>query len=337
MNKKIIGIVVGVIAVIAIGVGVVFALNKPKTEEPQPEPEPTPEPVKQIDIYKGNDRPIAVMIDNHFNALPQAGLNDAYIVYEITVEGGESRLLALFKGQNLDKIGPIRSARHYFLDYALENDALFVHYGWSPQAQRDIPKLKVDNVHGMEIGSPDFSRADDKISPHDVVTTTDIILKNAKELGYRTDSNSESVLNYVEKKDEVTLADGKDCTEIDLPYKSTDVRYEYDSATKRYTRYSKGDVQKDWRTDEKVTVKNIIVTFAENTAIGDDKDRQELDNVGKLKGYYITNGKLVEITCEKKARDQKTVYKDKEGNVLNVNDGNTFIQIVPIDSAVKFQ
>ena len=73
-----------------------------------------------VQIFKGSDRPIAVMIDNNIDAQPQAGLNDAYMVYEIIVEGGESRLMALFKGVSLDKIGPVRSSRHYFLDYALE-------------------------------------------------------------------------------------------------------------------------------------------------------------------------------------------------------------------------
>ena len=91
--------------------------------------------LKEPKIFKGTDRPIAVMIDNHKGAMPQAGLNDAYMVYEIIVEGGETRLMALFKGANLDKIGPVRSSRHYFLDYALENDAIYVHFGWSPQAQ----------------------------------------------------------------------------------------------------------------------------------------------------------------------------------------------------------
>ena len=83
---------------------------------------------KQVQIFKGKDRPIAVMIDNHNLAWPQAGLNKAYLVYEIIVEGGETRLMALFKGQNVDKIGPVRSSRHYFLDYVMENDAIYAHF-----------------------------------------------------------------------------------------------------------------------------------------------------------------------------------------------------------------
>ena len=105
-------------------------------EQKAEEPPVAPVVTKKVEIYQGTDRPIAVMIDNHKSAQPHAGLNEAYAVYEIIVEGGESRLMAIFKGKDLAKIGPIRSARHYFLDYALENDAIYVHYGWSPQAER---------------------------------------------------------------------------------------------------------------------------------------------------------------------------------------------------------
>ena len=69
---------------------------------------------KEVQIFNGTDRPIAVMIDNHTGAWPQAGLNQAYLVYEAIVEGGETRRMALFKGVTDDKIGPVRSARHYF-------------------------------------------------------------------------------------------------------------------------------------------------------------------------------------------------------------------------------
>ena len=104
---------------------------------------------KSIKIFNGKDRPIAVMIDNHNQAWPQAGLNQAYLVYEIIVEGGETRLMALFKGVNVDKIGPVRSSRHYFLDYAMENDAIYAHYGWSPQAENDIKRYSINNLNGI--------------------------------------------------------------------------------------------------------------------------------------------------------------------------------------------
>ena len=104
------------------------------------------EKVKEITVIDvdSKSRSIAVMINNHPSARPyQSGLQDAYLVYELIVEGGLTRYLAVFKDQTTERIGSVRSARHYFLDYALENDAIYVHYGWSPQAKSDISKLKV--------------------------------------------------------------------------------------------------------------------------------------------------------------------------------------------------
>ena len=95
-------------------------------------------------------RPLAVMIDNDGpSSRPQIGLEDAYLVYEVIVEGGATRLMALFKDTSIEKVGPIRSSRHYFLDYALENDALYVHAGWSPKATTDISLLEVNNINGI--------------------------------------------------------------------------------------------------------------------------------------------------------------------------------------------
>lgn len=293
---------------------------------------------KKVQIYSGNDRPIAIMIDNHKSAWPQAGLNDAYLVYEIIVEGGETRLMPVFKGVSLDKIGPIRSSRHYFLDYALENGAIYVHYGWSPQAESDIKKLKVNNINGIAQSAKDFWRVTDKKAPHNAVTSTKNILQMAGEKGYKTQSNEKSVLNY--QVEEINLDEGKTASRVVIPYSTSNVvSYTYDETNKRYTRYSKNTKQTDWTTKKDITTKNIIITFAENYKLndGENKDRQDLKNIGDKKGYYITNGKAIEIVCSKSSRTAKTVYKDLQGNEIKVNDGNTFIQICPIDAKVVIE
>ncbi len=293
---------------------------------------------KKVQIYSGSDRPIAVMIDNHKSALPQGGLNDAYMVYEIIVEGGESRLMALFKNVDAQKIGPVRSSRHYFLDYALENDAIYVHYGWSPQAESDISSLGVNNINGITEASSAFPRQKDKSAPHNVATTIETIKSIAERKKYRTTSAATSVLHYV--TDEVELADGQAANKVTIPYsESNEVEYIYNAETARYQRYSRGVEEKDWATKELTTTKNIIITFARNTTLndGENKGRQTLYNVGTLKGYYITNGKAIEITCEKSSRSVKTVYKDLNGKEIDVNDGNTFVQICPINANVTME
>ena len=296
--------------------------------------EPT---VAQPKTLSGTSRPIAVMIDNHIDAMPQAGLLEADIVYEIIVEGGETRLMLILQDKDLDKIGPIRSARHYFLDYALENDAIYVHYGWSPQAQSDISTLGVNNINGIYESSTSFWRVSDKYAPHNAVTSTENIMSIANREGYRTTTSQEPVLNYVVA--EVNLEDGETANTVTIPYSyANTVEYEYDEDLKEYVRYSRGEKQVDWNTGETVTTKNIIIEKAKNSTLddGSGKGRQTLDNIKELDGYYITNGKAIPITCIKTSRSGKTVYRDLEGNEIDVNDGKTFIQICPIDAEMEF-
>ena len=294
---------------------------------------------KEPDIFHGDDRPIAVMIDNHSGAWPQAGLNKTYLVYEIIVEGGETRLMALFKGQDVDTVGPVRSSRHYFLDYAMENDAIYAHYGWSPKAKSDISSLGINNLNGIYYGKPTFWRISDKRAPHNATTSTKTLLAAAKKKGYKTTSKATSVLNYA--KEEKELSEGKTATEVKIPHSYLhSVTYKYDSKTKRYTRYARGRLQKDYSTGKSITTKNIIIMFANNSQLqdGTSKDRQNLHNIGTFDGYYITNGKAIKIKCKKESRRSKTIYTNAStGEVIEVNDGNTWINICPKKANVKIK
>lgn len=288
-------------------------------------------------IYSGNDRPIAVMIDNNTDALPHGGLTKAYMVYEIIVEGGESRLMALFKGVNVDKIGPVRSSRHYFLDYALENDAIYTHYGWSPQAESDIKSLGVNNINGLTDDNA-FWRVRDKKSPHNAVTSTSKILAMANKKGYRTTSTNDSVLKY--SKDEVELPETAIvANNITIPFSTSNtVKWQYDAESQSYIRFTKNKREVDWDTKEDVKFKNIIVEFVKNSDLVDseNKGRQTLNDLGTKDGYYITNGKAIKITCSKTSRASKTKYMDEDGKEIEVNDANTFVEICPINANVKF-
>ena len=293
---------------------------------------------KKVKIFNGNDRPIAVMIDNHNQAWPQAGLNQAYLTYEIVVEGGETRLMALFKGVNVAKIGPVRSSRHYFLDYAMENDAIYAHYGWSPQAESDIKSLGINNLNGITESEKTFWRVKDKKAPHNAVTSTEAILNAAKTKKYRTTSTKASVLNYV--TNEVNLDNGEEATTITIPHSTLQkVKYEYDEESKLYKRYARNKAQTDWETGNSITTKNIIITFCDNYTLDDveNKGRQGLRNIGTFDGYYITNGKAIKIKCIKETREAQTRYEDLKGNKIEVNDGNTWINICPINADVKIE
>lgn len=343
------------------------------TNETEPNDDELVVEQKEPEIFKGDERPIAVMIDNHTGAWPQANLNKAYLVYEIIVEGGETRLMALFKNQDLEEIGPVRSSRHYFLDYALENDAIYVHHGWSPQAQRDIQSLGIDYINGIQESAKDFWRVKGKSSPHNLFTSTESILKIAERKGYKTTSSKKSVLNYIagdvelnvkygsaENKTEAVTETTTETTEqvteqttqttstnnkemaikalsVTIPHSSLQkVKYVYNEETKTYTRYARGKVQTDYVTGDDITTKNIIITKCDNYTLNDseNKGRQGLDNIGTFDGYYITNGYAIPIQCTKVARASQTIYKDLDGNTIEVSDGNTFIQICPKDAEI---
>ncbi|MCI9366274.1 MAG: DUF3048 domain-containing protein [Clostridia bacterium] len=280
--------------------------------------------------YSGNERTIGIIIDNVGDAVPQTSLNEAMIVYEAYVEGGLTRFLAIYKNAGkIDTIGPTRSARPVFVDYVLENDSLFVHYGGSSRALGDVQKLGIDNLNGIESPANVYWRTKEKKAPHNALTNTERIWAYVDKVGYRKTTNERNVLNYV--TDSIELEEGTIANVVNIPYSTSKVKFTYNEETKLYERSVGNKVSKDWLTGETLIAKNIIITFAENYTTDEDNGygRQEIKNIGNLDGYYITNGKAIKIKCYKEKRNSRTLYKDLEGNEIKVNDGNTYIQIVP--------
>lgn len=289
-----------------------------------------------VDV-NSNSRPYAIMINNLSVARPyQSGLQDAYIVYEMVVEGGITRLMAIYKDKELNRIGPVRSSRHYYLDYALENDAIYVHFGWSPQAQSDISKLGVNNINGLY--DEFYWREDLPIAyEHTAFTSMEKIEKAAKSKKYRENTNKDLLLKY--SSEEVDLSNNEDsvvANSVDVKYSSSSItNYVYNKNDKLYYRSVNDVPHTDYVTKKQNTAKNIIVAYVSNSTIPNDtKGRQNLSNVGTGSGYYITDGYAVPITWSKTSRSAQTIYKYKNGEEIVVNDGNTYIQIAPINSAI---
>lgn len=304
----------------------------------QKEEEFTPEieiPKLQILDLDSNTRPVAVMINNHNTARKyHAGLQDAYIVYEMIVEGGITRMMALYKDASTAKIGSIRSSRHYYLDYALENDAIYVHWGYSEYAMNDIKKLGVNNVNGLVDGK--YFWKDTKLNAateHTGFSSMALINQAIDKFGYRKTTNEKPLLNY--SIDSINLSEIEGvipANQVLIKYSgSASTSYEYDIENKNYKRSVNGAPHNDYEGGFQYTAKNIITYQVKNSTIsGDIKGRQDLNNVGSGEGYYISEGYAVPITWSKTARTGKTIYKLKNGEDLVVNDGNTYIQIQPV-------
>ena len=311
-----------------------------KPKKGTPAPQPATIEVKELNVVKENskERPIAVVIDNNMGDIKTSGLIESYINYEFIVEGGATRIMAIFKDREVPTVGPVRSARDYMLDYALEHDAIFAHFGWSPKAESDIKELNVNNINGM-IDTTPFAR-DKKIeSPHNVFTSTTKIRNYLETKNYASTSTSWKVLKY--STDEIALDKvnnaATNATKVNIEYSGDQYRtYAYDSGNKYYLRSQNGKAQIDRRTDHQIITKNIIIMKVENKTI-DNVGRQELTTIGSNSGYYITDGKALPIKWSKSSRQEKTIYTYENGEEIKVNDGNTFIQVVPISSKITIE
>ena len=336
-SKKKLWIVLFIILILAL-FGVYYWYNSDEVKDYVSDKIKIEKKLKIVD-EDSKSRPIAVMINNNHVAWPHAGLQDAYITYEILAEGGITRLMAIFKDKDTSKIGSVRSARPYYLDYALENDAIYVHYGWSDQAKEDISSLGVDNINGLTVSSVFWrDKSLNKATEHTVFTSMEKIKEYAKEKGYDRDTNKDLLLNY--SVDEIDLSKREDAVKADTVFMKysyyTNSSYEYDSENKVYKRFMSGTAHVDAVTGDQYTYKNIIITPIETHAY-DSYGRLELDDVGSGDGYYITDGYAIPITWSKASRSSQTVYKNMDGEEIKVNDGNTFIQITPLSESIDIK
>lgn len=277
-------------------------------------------------------RPIAVMIDNFATARPQSGLMNAEIVYEMPAEGGITRYMAIFHHQDTEKIGPVRSARSYFIDKAMEYNAVYVHCGGSPEALGDIQTLKIDSLNELK-GESNFWRVRDRKMPHNLYTNTKFTreVMAAKKFDNEKWSYSMNISN-----DFVNL-DGKITNDFVIDYKQNyKVGYQYDQDKKIFYRTINGIRLKDKETGTEITTVNIIVEKI-SAQVVDDKGRLDLSDVGQGSGYFLTGGKLIEIKWSKESREAKTEYTDLKGNPIQLNKGNTWIQIVPDYATIEIK
>ena len=302
-------------------------------ENPSQPDNPTEEKKVSIIDVNSKTRPYAVMINCHNAALPQAGLDNAYIVYELMVEGGITRMMALFKDADVAKIGSVRSARTQYLDYVYENDAIYAHAGGAKDALNQIASEKiadidVDGIYGMR------DKTLNRPTEHTLFTSTNLLKGATTTKNQRTTTDKGNLLKY--SIDEIDLSKYNSAVKaetISIRYSNYRTsNYKYDTNAKKYLRSMNDTKNTDLVTGKQYTVKNIIAygvdysTYTYNGYSG----YQKINNIGNGEGYYITNGYAVPITWSKSSKTAKTIYKIKEtGEELVVNDGNTYIQIYP--------
>lgn len=288
-------------------------------------------------------RPMAVMINNIINAIPQAGLAQAEVIYEAPVEGDITRLMAIFEEYDkLDKIGPIRSCRDYYIDFAMEYDAMYTHFGQAVYAFDLLNSEMVNNISGLQYqeaageingyaGEDIFYRTDDRPAPHNAYTSYEG-LKTAierKGYSYAFDDDYTGHFKFAADGETVSYTDGA-ASYIQPSLYSNMPHFEYDESTGRYNRFQYDGAQIDELTGEQLAFDNVIIQYCP-IAYYDENGYLNVDTNAGGEAVLFTNGTFQYASWQKDSDWGPARYYDADGNELSVNQGKTWICIVDND------
>jgi hypothetical protein len=278
-----------------------------------------------------NRHTLAIVIENHPEARPQVGLDKASIVYEAISEGGITRFLALYGPYNADKIGPVRSARTYFIDWLSEFNAFFAHCGGNLDA---LDKVKADNILDLDqfaLGDSAYWREPRAgiASEHTLFTSTDKLYNAAKEKNWPMTADF-TPYKFLKTQTPGTTA-GK--VTIDFSSASYKVDWTFDSATGNYLRNMAGAAHKDATSGEQLTAKTIIIQSVERrvatTAI--NENGWAMTAIGTGKAIVISNGTKTDATWKKDSRTARTIFYDARNQEIQYLPGRFWIEITPPD------
>jgi len=288
----------------------------------------------KVEPGKENVFPIAVMIENHADSRPPAGLSHANLVYEAEAEGGITRFLAVFaSGDKIDKIGPVRSARPYYIDWAMDLKGLYVHCGGSPEALAKIINERVLDLNEF-YNAPVFWRDSKRAAPHNVFTSTDKLYNylEKNKIDLKGKSGMVSEWKY---KDDLFLENRPEKGGITVFYKGNDftVQWKYDKITNDYARFQGPTAHVD-DDGTPIKAKNVIVQFA-STSIIDEEGRRQVATTGKGKAEICLDGQCRAGSWKKKNKNSRTVYYEDDGQEVELNAGTAWVSVVPIGYKIQ--
>lgn len=281
-----------------------------------------------IEVEKADRRPLAVMMSNDKQALPQYGINRAGVVYEAPVEGGMNRYMAIIEDyDDLDQIGSVRSCRTYYTFFAREFDAIYAHFGQSTFAR---PYLEnVDNVNGIEgVGSTAFYRSSDRKAPHNAYTSFEKLQRAIEKSGYSQEYSSDYNGHYrfAKNGEQIYLDNSLEAYRVVPGYSLNNPYFVYSEEDGLYHRYQYGEEHKG---DEgPIAVKNIIIQYCATGRYA-TTEYLNIDVHTSQYGYYITNGRAIPLSWEKDGQFGVTHYYNVDNEEITMNQGKTWVCIIP--------
>ena len=339
---------------VAVAGGTPAPTAPPATQAPAPTPEPTPTPTPTpvptptlvpapldgvpVTAEAAARHPIAVMIDDHSGARPQSGFNSASVVWHAPAEGGIPRYMLVFQENIPGSVGPVRSARYYYIAWAAEVRAMYVHAGGSPQA---LATLRAKGNGQLVYNADDFRyegtylwRIKQRFAPHNVYTDGPNLRKLAKVVRAK-DGPITAAWKFAPDAPLVARPAGG---RIEVGYLANHIRYDYDRKTNTYRRRVTGVTRQiDAADGKQVAPKNVVIMLVRFGPLNDghpNKKRLEANLIGKGTAWIATNGKTIKGTWRKDSLTKPTRFFDAAGRLVTLTIGQTFVQVLQTGSKV---
>ena len=319
--------------------------------EPEPEPDPVypyanPLTGEGLDVDISGKRPVAVMFNNLKAALPQIGVSQADVIYEIVAEGGITRMMGVFQDlEGVGDLGSIRSARDYYVNLALGHDAIYIHAGGSPQAYSAFNSwgvTHIDFVNGPygDMCWRDPDRRKTAGLEHSLLTSSEKVLEQMPSR-FRLDHEEGYEVGWIFDKE--VPAGGQRADKLTVPFSTYKTGYfTYDAEQNRYLieqHIDGSDIPYvDGATDTAVAVSNVLVLYTDvNLVKGDEAGRKEVRTTGSGDGLLLRDGMLYSITWRRDARTDNYSFLDQNGGDVPLAVGCSYINIVRASAGVVWE
>ncbi len=279
-----------------------------------------------------NTRPVlGVMIENSTDARPQSGLNDAGVVFEAVAEGGITRFLALFQDKNPPYLGPVRSVRPYYIQWAMGFDAGIAHVGGSPEALQNMKDWKAKDLDQFTNGAY-FHRITSRAAPHNVYTSMDQLFDLSNKKGY----SSSTFTGFPRKTAAPSKTPTAKTIDFTISGSAFNVHYDYDAANNRYMR-SEGGAPHNV-VDEKGTATqlapDVVVALVMAQGLNADGIHTTYASLGSGHAYVFQDGTVTEGTWKKNSQNEQLTIVDDAGKPIKLNPGQTWLTAVADTSRV---
>ena len=283
-------------------------------------------------------RPVAVMVNNVSYAMPQYGVSQADIIFEIPVEGDATRFMALYGDYTqVPKICPIRSCRYYFPALSQGFDAFYVNWGIDDSIADYLEALDLDQIEGITNTGGLFGRDQDRLNQGYSLEHTGYfdgtkLVSYIESQGLRTDLNEDKKgpafqFNGLEEQ---LKPEGSDCTSVQINFGAQSSQFTYDAENKVYLKQINGDAQVDGKTGEQLAFTNVFV-LETDISVRDSVGHKEIDWDGGTDsvGYYVSNGGVQKITWSKDYNNESSYLRfyDESGQEISINRGKSYIAL----------